>query len=132
MLFAIALLTAALTPPPRLPQPQGACLHFGGGETPEQRDRSVAGLGAARAVNTAQSEFAAKNARKYATREQLPSVVDPHWNVSPTAEIAPGWRLTLDATDKGYWFEIVDTRDPCGFRYVSNQSGLILAAQPIR
>ena len=50
----------------------------------------------------------------------------------PTAEIAPGFKLTLDTTPKGYWFSVTDITDPCKFTYISNQSGLIFAAQPIR
>ena len=135
MFVSAALLTAALT----LPQPSGACLHEAGRETPEHRDRSVAALAATRAVNTAQAAFAAKQAKdgtgkKYATRDALQSVIaDPaRYNLSPSAEIVPGFRLTLDTSDSGYWFEIVDTKDACGFRYISNQRGVIFAAQPIR
>jgi hypothetical protein len=132
ILLAATLLTAA-----RTAQPASACLHQPGQETPENRDRSVAALAAVRAINTAEASFAAKQAsggpRKYAAREELQAYVDgARYNLSPTAEITPGFKLTLDVFDRGYWFEIVDTKDACGFRYVSNQSGLILAAQPIR
>jgi hypothetical protein len=133
------LLTATLLTVGRTAvQADRACLHFGGQETPENRDRSVAALAATRAINTAQAAFAAKQGkdgtgRKYGTREELQGYVDAaRYNLSPNAEITPGFKLTLDSFDKGYWFEIVDVKDPCGFRYVSNQSGLILAAQPIR
>jgi hypothetical protein len=132
MFISTAVVVALLTLPPPA-QPAGACLHEAGKETPEHRDRSVAALAAARAINTAQAAFAAGNARKYATRDQLQAhIVDSaRYNLS-SAEITPGFALTLDAFDRGYWFEIVDMKDPCRFRYVSNQSGLILAAQPIR
>jgi hypothetical protein len=136
MLIPSALLVALLAAPGAAKvQPAAQCLHYGGQETPENRDRSVAALAAARAINTGQAAFAAKQGagRKYATREELQSFVDAaRYNLSPGAEITPGFKLTLDAFDRGYWFEIVDTKDACGFRYVSNQSGLILAAQPIR
>ena len=59
MIIAVALVTAALTTmPARVPAPQAdaACLHFGQ-ESPAQRDRSVAALGATRAINTAQAEL---------------------------------------------------------------------------
>jgi hypothetical protein len=138
MMIALALLTAALSSTAAKVQPEPACLHAAGRETAEQRDRSVAALAATRAVNTAQAAFARQakegGGRKYATREELQgSIADPaRYNLSPNAEIVPGFKLMLDTTANGYWFEIVDTKDACGFRYVSNQSGLILAAQPIR
>jgi len=53
-------------------------------------------------------------------------------SLNPDEEILPGWKLTLDVTEQGYWFMIKDTTDPCGFAYVSNQSGLIFNAEPIR
>jgi hypothetical protein len=52
--------------------------------------------------------------------------------LNPDEEILPGWKLTLDVTEQGYWFMIKDTTDPCGFAYVSNQAGLIFNAEPIR
>ena len=135
-MLTILLTAALLSPASAIPQPTGACLHFGVQETNENRDRSVAAVAAARAINSAQAEFSRKQgsaSRKYGTREDLQGFVDAaRYNLSPGAEITPGFKLTLDAFDRGYWFEIVDTKDPCGFRYVSNQSGLILAAQPIR
>src|SRR5262245_28653619 len=130
--FAAAVLT---TPPaPKLPvQPNAACLHTPGRESPEQRDRSVAALGATRAINTAQSMYAAKNNKTYAHREELAGYLDAaRYNLAPNAEIAPGFALTLDTTEKGYWFLIKDKTDPCGFSYISNQDGLIFVAQPIR
>jgi hypothetical protein len=47
-------------------------------------------------------------------------------------EVIPGWQLTLDKTERGYWFMIKDKTDPCGFAYVSNQQGTIFTAEPIR
>ena len=141
MILAAAFVTAALTlapPPAKVSQPDSACLHAAGKETPEQRDRSVAALGATRAINTAQSAYAAAQAksgsgRLYATRPELAGYLDgARYNLLESADIAPGFKLTLDTTPKGYWFEIVDKTDACGFRYISNQNGLIFAAQPIR
>jgi len=139
MFISAALITAALSLPASPAQPASSCLHEAGRETPEHRDRSVAALAATRAINTAEAAYAAKQAkdgtgRKYATREELQGFVqDPaRYNLSPSADITPGFKLTLDASDRGYWFEIVDTKDACGFRYISNQHGVIFAAQPIR
>jgi hypothetical protein len=134
MMITAALVTAVLTSmPARVPAPQAdaACRHFGQ-ESPAQRDRSVAALGATRAINTAQSNYSAKNS-SYASREQLAGYLDgARYNLVPTAEIAPGFKLTLDTTQKGYWFSVTDMTDPCKFSYISNQSGLIFAAQAIR
>jgi hypothetical protein len=134
MILAIALTAMLTSAPPRVavPQPASACLHDAGQETPGQRDRKVAALGATRAINTAQSAHSAKN-KSYATREELAGYLDgARYNLLPTAEIVPGFTLTLDTTPKGYWFAVVDTTDPCGFRFISNQDGLIFTAQPIR
>lgn len=134
MIVTAALVTALLSTTPArdaAPQADGACLHFGK-EAPEQRDRSLAALAAARAINTAQSNYSAKN-KTFAAREQLAGYVDAaRYDLAPTAEIAPGFKLTLDTTQKGYWFSVTDVTDPCRFTYISNQNGLIFAAQPIR
>ena len=53
-------------------------------------------------------------------------------SLSPDEEILPGWKLTVDVTEQGYWFMIKHTTDPCGFAYVSNRAGLIFNAEPIR
>ena len=134
MMIAAALVTAILTAMPArvpAPQPDAACLHFSN-ETPEQRSRSVAALAATRAINTAQSNYSAKN-NAYATREQLAGYVDAaRYDLAPKAQIVPGFTLTLDTTPKGYWFAVTDTTDPCKFTFISNQNGLIFTAQPIR
>jgi len=136
MLFAAALVSATLTlapAPVKVPQANASCLHEPGKETPEQRDRSVAALGATRAINTAQANYSARNNRTYATRQALAGYLDAaRYNLTERADIVPGFRLTLDTGDKGYWFEIADTTDACGFRFISNQNGLIFVAQPIR
>jgi hypothetical protein len=134
MIIAVALVIAVLaSTPPRVsaPQAEAACLHFGK-ESPAQRDRSVAALGATRAINTAQSAYSVKN-QSYAAREQLAGYLDgARYHLAPAAEIVPGFTLTFDSTEKGYWFSVTDVTDPCKFSYISNQSGLIFAAQPIR
>ena len=53
-------------------------------------------------------------------------------NFTPGAEVLPGWQLTLDVTERGYWFAIKDKTDPCGFTVASNQNGLILESHPLR
>lgn len=135
MIIAIAFASAALSAipaPARAPQADAACLHAAGREAPAQRDRSIAALTATRAINTAQAAHAAKN-KAYVTRQELAGYLDGvRYNLADEADIAPGFKLTFDTTTKGYWFEIVDKTDPCGFRFISNQNGVIFTAQPIR
>jgi hypothetical protein len=130
-----AFVYAALTVAPareRVLQPDSACLHAAGQETPGQRDRSVAALAATRAINTAESVYSAKN-KTYASREELAGYLDTvRYNLTEGNDIVPGFSLTFDRTEKGYWFEVADKTDACGFRYISNQKGLIFVAQPIR
>jgi hypothetical protein len=38
----------------------------------------------------------------------------------------------INVTDNGYWFMIKDKIDPCGFAFISNTTGLIYKAEPIR
>ena len=52
-------------------------------------------------------------------------------SMAPGEDIVPGWKMTLDLTEHGYWFIIVDATDPCGFAFVSNQTGLVLTAMPL-
>lgn len=135
MILAAAIALAVLTSAPRVPVVQDAaqCLHAPGRETPGQRERRVAALGAMRAINTAQAAFAQKNNRTYASRDELAGWLDAaRFNLAETADIVPGFTLTLDVMPKGYWFSVTDTTDPCGFRFISNQQGLIFTAQPIR
>lgn len=136
MMLAAAIALAVLASgPTRVPvaQSDAQCLHAPGQETAEQRERRVAALGATRAINTAQAAFAQKNNRTYASREELAGWIDAaRFNLAEKADIVPGFTLTLDVMPKGYWFSVTDTTDPCGFRFISNQQGLIFTAQPIR
>lgn len=131
--FVAVVLTSAL-PSTKAPQAPPACRHDVSRQTPADRDRSVAALGAARAINTAEAAYAkSSSGREYASRDELAAHLDTaRYNLAANAEIAPGFKLTLDVSPKGYWFEIVDTTDACGFRYISNQTGRIFAAQPIQ
>src|SRR5258707_12631376 len=135
MILAV-FVTAFLAAPPSsrvmLQEPDSACLHAAGKETAEQRARSVAALGAARAINTAQAAHAGKN-KSYAVREELAGYVDgARYKLGQNAEIVTGFTLTHDQAPKGYWFEIADKTDGCGIRYISNENGVIFVAQPIR
>lgn len=45
---------------------------------------------------------------------------------------AQGFTVRLDIAEHAYWFEVVDQQAACGFRFISNEQGLIFKAQPIR
>jgi hypothetical protein len=128
-----AMLVTTAAAPKLAVQSDSSCLHTPGKESPQQRDRSLAALAATRAINTAESKFAAANRGKYGGREDLvPHLDAARYNLIEGADIAPGFSLTLDTFEKGYWFVIKDKTDPCGFSYISNKDGLIFVAQPIR
>ena len=61
-----------------------------------------------------------------------PNELSRRMSLSPGGEILPGWKLTLDVSEHGYWFMIKDTTDACGFTYISNHDGLIYTAEHLR
>lgn len=124
---------------PRLAAAQ-ECLH-GTGETEEQKARRRAAVGATREVNNVQANRPEAGSGSYLDQaELLPAYqarvakagTPARYDFDPAAEILPGWQLTLNKTEKGYWFMIKDKTDPCGFAYISNQAGIIYTAEPIR
>lgn len=125
--FAFVVLFAAAAP-------AQSCLH-GGAESPDQAQRRREALGAARFINTLQAQQPGAAQKRYLAHEAL-AAASPgspaRFNLTPGESIVAGWRLVLDVTPKGYWFAITDTSDPCGFRYISNEQGIIFTAQPIR
>jgi hypothetical protein len=117
------------------------CLH-GADEKPEQAARRKEAITAARAVHNIQAnrgggplyfrhdELAAApyaQTMKTSTNETTRRI-----SLDPLGDILPGWKLTLDVSEKGYWFMIKDRTDPCGFAFVSTQEGLIYTAEPLR
>jgi hypothetical protein len=109
-----------------------ACLHEAGTETPDQQLRKQRAVGHARTINSAEAAFHVKaGTGKYGELGQL--VAYQFLKPAPAGgQYVPGFDLHLDVTDKGYWFSVVDTTDACGFRFISNQDGLIFTAEPIR
>ena len=117
------------------------CLH-GADSTDEQKARKREALGATRQINNLQANRRPEAGQpKYLNQTEMaiyyadltkktparqPLIFDP------ASEVLPGWQLTLDKTEHGYWFMIKDKTDPCGFAYVSNQQGVIFTAEPIR
>jgi hypothetical protein len=105
------------------------CLHDRSTETPDQRARRSAAVRVARSLNTAEAMFATVYGGKYADIAQLTSSGALK---ADAANAAQGFAIRLDLSEHGYWFEVADQQDACGFRFVSNQSGVIFEAQPIR
>jgi hypothetical protein len=118
------------------------CLH-GPNETPDQKARRRDALHVARTVNNLEANQPGARARTYLRQIELKSSAfasgpdgQSEWfkklNFAPGQEVIPGWELTLDVTHDGYWFAVKDKTDSCGFRYISNQDGLIFHAETIR
>ncbi len=119
------------------------CLHDPN-ETPEQVTRKRAALTATRMINNIQINRPEAAKQVFLRHEELAAApfaaqmqasqnpVVQQISLSPGTDILPGWRLTLDVTASGYWFTVKDTTDPCGFSFISNNSGLIYTAHPLR
>ena len=119
------------------------CLH-GPTETAEQATRRREALTATRNINNIQANQPGASQGLYLRREELASspyalemrkstsATVKRISLTPGTDILPNWELTLDVAREGYWFMIRDKIDPCGFRYVSNQVGVIFNAEPIR
>jgi len=137
MILAAIMVTSILAP--QTPGATAPCLHNPATESAEQVQRRRAAVGAARAINTLEANYAAANRGHYAQAADLEPLAlamargaQLGFSLRPGTDIVPGFQLTLDVTAKGYWFEIRDAMDACGFRYISNQDGLIFTAQPLR
>ena len=116
------------------------CLH-GPDASPEQKARLTQAIGAMRNVNNMEANQPGARGNRYLRHEELATSpfalkqtndAFKSLNLTPGAEILPGWQLTLDVTENGYWFMIKDKTDPCGFTLISNQSGVIYTAEPLR
>lgn len=120
-----------------------ACLH-GANESTQQAARRIEALTAARTVNNVQFNQPGAASKQFFRHDELArspyaqrmgtstSEAVRRISLSPEADILPGWKLTLDVTQSGYWFMIKDTTDPCGFAYISSQAGVIFQGEPIR
>jgi steroid delta-isomerase-like uncharacterized protein len=95
------------------------CLHADG-ESEEQRARRRAAVQVVRHVNTME-HMGLEKARRFVPLGQVPGVKAPD-----------GFQLSLVTDGKDYTVTVKDTRDPCGFAFVSDSSGLIYEAQPIK
>lgn len=116
------------------------CLH-GTNASPENNARQKAALQAARQINSLQAGGSVTRGGKYLSRVEMADAYAELLKKRPSAsplvfdrmaDIVPGWKLTFDKTETGYWFMIKDMTDPCGFAYISNENGVIFTAEPIR
>jgi hypothetical protein len=119
------------------------CLH-GASETSDQAARRRDALTATRSINTIEANQPGAASGSYLRHAELASApyastmrgstsdVVTRISLNPNTDILPGWRLTLNVFEGGYWFMIKDTSDACGFAYISNQNGVIFTAEPIR
>ncbi len=136
--FALAISVASVAP--ALAQ---ECLH-GQNESPDQASRRRDALHVARTINSIQANQPGVAKQTYLRQvdlanspyvTQLKSSSDEFMqrvSLNPADDVLPGWKLNLDLTDKGYWFIVKDSTDPCGFAFVSNQAGSILTATALR
>jgi hypothetical protein len=143
-LLVLSLLAVGTT---RAQQPGTAvvrqCLH-GSGETAEQATRRIGALTATRTINNIQANRPEARNEIYLRQDQLAASpyamrmkdyegdVVKRISLVTTEDILPGWKLTLDVAEKGYWFMIRDMTDPCGYRFISNQDGVIFTAETLR
>ena len=112
--------------------------------SPEQTARRAEGVRIARTVNNLEANQPGARDKKFLAQANLGTspfasqATGPQadflrqLDFTPGKEVMPSWTLTLDVTADGYWFMVRDKSDPCGFTLVSNQTGLIFTAQPLR
>ena len=140
-LSALSLLATGMTraqqAPPIQQSAAKSCLH-GSGEAADQTARRREALGATRTINNIQANRVEARDRKYLRQDELAgapfavNIKDSKISLNPSQDILPGWKLTLDVAENGYWFMIKDTTDPCGYAFISNQTGVIFTAEPLR
>lgn len=134
----LAVLILSFTPALAVAQ---SCLHDNS-ESPAERDRRREALTAVRIINT--TEAILKMSGRYGPLEELSLSIAPmRSDGGPMGTVArklnfsgpellPGWRVQLVAIEQAYAISLRDTRDPCGFGYVSDQNGVIYTSYPIQ
>lgn len=133
--IAFFVLAASLLSAPSFAQ---TCLHSSANETQDQVARRRAALSAARTINNVQYNRPGAKEKVFLRHDELataPFAVKLAGSpivLTPDQDIVPGWRLNLETYAGGYWFTITDLTDPCKFTYISNHSGLIYTAEPLR
>lgn len=106
--------------------------------TSDQRARRATALSVMRAINTAQSGFAARNGGRFGSLKELldSGTLEPAVGKTPLNftidEPLLGWKFEFTSSPEGYAFLLKDRLDPCSFSFYSNQMGLIYQGRPIR
>ena len=140
------VLGLALCAGPALAQAR-QCLHMGL-ESPAELRRREDALAAARLINMAMDRGARLPTQQpvYQTWEELASstaVATLRGMGGSLGDVArrmqwgsdeplPGWEIHHVTREGAYAFSLTDTRDPCGFTYYSNDTGMIIEGHPIR
>jgi hypothetical protein len=123
-----------------------ACLHRGLESPVEVRRRDEA-LDAARMINAVlgRSVRLPSQPTRYQSWEELaasPAVGTLRGMGGPMGELArkiqwgsgeplPGWRIHHVTGEESYAFSLTDVRDPCGFTYTSDESGVVIEGYPV-
>lgn len=124
-------------------QARQGCLH-GTMESRLEEQRRIEALTAMRMINTALARTP-PSVRPYPTWEELtnsPIVGTLRGTGGPMGDLArkmqwgsteplPGWQIHYLAGRDAYAFSLRDVRDPCGFGYASDESGVIVQTYPI-
>ena len=116
ILLSLAVLTLVQTVQ-GTPQPQQSC----GADrtlTADQKARRTEGVRLARRIHALQVSQPGAQQNKYLSQQDL------------ALQVPAGLEVKLDLTATGYWFMVMDRTD--GWAFVSNQSGIIFEAEPIR
>jgi hypothetical protein len=119
--FAIALgaTMAASASAQRGRAPSTACLH-GTSEKADQRARRLAALEFVKRVNFIEGEGKLQ-AQQYFMLQDLPQL----------PPVPAGFKAQLSNDGGTYMLSLKDTLDPCRFAYVTDQDGVVYAAQPV-
>jgi hypothetical protein len=124
--------------------PQSGCLHQVP-ETRPERIRREEALQATRLINNVTSQGTRFGARRYLSWSEIADsgalpglrsdggpmgelVRKIRWG---TPEPLPGWNIHFVTSGDAYAFSLRDIRDPCGFTYLSDESGVIWEGRPI-
>ena len=122
-----------------------ACLHQEGSEAQAERARREEALQATRLINTVTAQNQRFGSKRYLAWSEIADsgalatlrsdggpmgqlVRKIRWG---TPEPLPGWNMHFVTSGDAYAFRLRDVRDPCGFAYLSDESGVIWEGQPI-
>jgi hypothetical protein len=104
----------------RTPRAQGECLH-GPVEDGTQRARRSAALRLVRAINTSEVNGSFRTTHTYRGLSEL----------GVDLGSVPGFETNFTTDGETYSLILVDTTDPCGFAFSTNQVGVIFQGYPI-